>query len=390
MLHPRPQKKAILNTRFTLHTQKTSSGPEHRFLQMAALHLALTGGAILYWGYDLFVLPLAPITIATVHLFVLGVLTMALFGTAYRLLPRWTEILLPWPKTIPWVLAWLILGVWSIFLGIGTNAHPWTLLAASAGVGFAFGLFLLQSGLMLIKTQARTPIIPLLRLSILALIGVFLLGATFLGEYAHGFLPYNRFAMVGTHLTWGLFGWVGLFIFVIRLGGLKNNLLDINTRLLNMSALGALISLIFIPIILFAFPNEPRWLWLVTLPGISAMLLLTLASRHPGMGTTNPYWRMGDILGICAGIVVLLWPVLPDDRLRFLFGLLFLPGWSLSLLFGAYECWRPARMGKLLPISHGMYTALLALAIVTQWEIPLQIGGAMMILSAALFARGHK
>ncbi len=364
---------------------KKTTQIENRFFQSAAIFLLLSGGVIIYWGMRIFETPLAPVTVATIHLFVLGVITMTLFGSAYHLLPRWTQCQIPWPSLIPWTLSSLIIGAVTVFLGIGTPIHPWTLLIASAGVGFGFGFFLLQSLIMVIKTAEKGPFIALLRLCIVALTMVFFLGATFLGEYAHGFLPYDRFAMVGTHLSYGLFGWAGILIMLIRLHGTNCVEPSKRARWLSWGWMGSLITLITIPAFLFLLPNEPYWLWISMISGGGTLVLLTATAQRENLN--NPYWRMGDLLGVCALIVLLLWPLFPDDRLRFLFGLLLLPGWCLSSLLGTYTHKHPMRLGRMHLLSHSASIVLPIWALLTAWEIPLQMGGVMMIFSATLFAR---
>ncbi|MEO5330895.1 MAG: hypothetical protein H7839_02655 [Magnetococcus sp. YQC-5] len=376
-------------TRRATHATTFNPGQENRFVLASAWHLALTGVLFISLGTPLLEIPLASLTVATLHIFVLGVLSMALFGLAIRLLPLWTRIDWPWPRLIPWILGGWTLGVWSVFLGVGTRIHPWTLLVASAGIGLGCGFFLLQSGLMLFRKTSRPFLTPLLRLSWLALTGVFFLGAVFLGEYAHGFLPYNRFAMVGTHLTWGLFGWVGLFLMALRLALATTPLSDRNARLLDWIMAGAALSLAAIPVLLFILPEEPRWLWLAGVPGGAALVLLTLLARQGDPKQNTIYWHMGDFLGACALVALLLWPVIPDDRLRFLFGILLLPGWALSQLFGAYERWRPGRLGELHVFSHAASVVFLVVAVWTKLGVTVQLAGVTMMFSGLLFIRAH-
>ncbi|MBF0127458.1 MAG: hypothetical protein HQM02_09630 [Magnetococcales bacterium] len=357
---------------------------EQSFLVAAGAHLALTGAAILHQGEGLFPLPLNPGLVATVHLFVLGVVTLALMGIGYRLLPHWSGLPVPWPALIPWTLGSLIVGALSVYLGIGTSLHRWFLLSASAGVGLGCGFFLLQCGLSLLRAPRAHPALPLARIAHLSLAGVLALGATFLGEYAHGFLPYDRLAMVGTHLTWGLFGWAGTLLFLARISLLTGHFNDWNSRIPTLVLTGIPASLLLVPAGLFLLPDEPRWLWLTTLPGGASLIFLTASARKLGV---NPYWNLGDLTGVAALAVLLSWPLQPEPSWRLLFGALWLPGWCLSQLFGLYAVWRPGRLGRLHLACHTAALALLVSATFAGWGGLAVPAGGMLLLSALLFLR---
>ncbi|MBF0213642.1 MAG: hypothetical protein HQM00_08765 [Magnetococcales bacterium] len=361
----------------------TSRASAPGFQRVAAIFLTLTGAVLLAWGGRLHEHPLLPVSVATVHLYVLGVLTMALIGIALKQLPRWTAVPLPWPGLNPWTLGFLALGALTVFLGIGTDLHPWTLLVASLGVGVALSFFLLQAGIMLIKSPRRDPLTALLAIAILSLSGVFVLGGIFLGEYSHGFLPYDRFAMVGTHLTWGLFGWAGILLGVTRLAGPRPDSPAFRPSLSWPLVAGALGSLVLVPLTLFTPQLDPRWLWAAMLPGSIALAALTLAGRKQNPG--NRYGHAGDLLGLLALTTLLLWPLRPEPEWRLLFGVLILPGWSLSQLFGLHEGLRLTGPGRFhLPI-HLLAVGLPALGLFLPWELVWRAGGVLMILSGALF-----
>ncbi|MBF0628520.1 MAG: hypothetical protein HQL91_09925 [Magnetococcales bacterium] len=357
------------------------------FLPVAATHLALTGAILLSWGESLHHHPLFPGSVATVHLYVLGVLTMALIGIALGHLPLWTGIPLPWPGLNPWIRGSLALGALTVFLGVGTNLHPWMLLVASAGVGVACTFFLLQAGVMLFRTTRRNRMIALLWLSWSALLGVFVLGGIFLGEYSHGFLAaYDRFAMVGTHLTWGVFGWAGALLLVMRLTGMQDSVPPIPL----WTVIGGWLSMLLVPLALFYPGLDPRWLWPAALPGLAALVALTRISWSHSTRPINPYWRAADLFGAVALLVLMIWPVWPDERWRFLFGLLMLPGWSLSQLFGAYEQMQPGRLELPHMIAHLSSVLLPVAGLFLPWEGSWRAGGGMMVISAALLLTGGR
>ncbi|MBF0190187.1 MAG: hypothetical protein HQL99_03435 [Magnetococcales bacterium] len=381
-----------MNIRPDLRPSPTPPGPEHGFFLMAALFLALTGAVMLAWGgTTLPAHPLFPDTVATVHLYVLGVLTMGVMGMALRQLPLWTRVPLPWPRLTPWILGSLALGALTVFLGIGTTLHPWTLLVASLGVGVACPLFLAQAGKMILTSQRRDRMIAMLALSLLSLSGVFVLGGIFLGEYAHGFLPHDRFAMVGTHLTWGLFGWAGILLMVMRLTGMGNGHPNTLPHFSHLVVPGLFFSLAFIPLVLFSPKADPRWLWPAMLPGFVSLATLAHATWGHGPRTRNRYEPIGDLLGVLAVATVCVWPLWPDERWRFVFGALILPGWTLSLFFGAYDRLRPGRLGPVHGLAHLLGVLLLAMGVFFPADgMVWRTGGGMLLLSALLFVHAER
>ncbi|MBF0341587.1 MAG: hypothetical protein HQL95_11590 [Magnetococcales bacterium] len=357
---------------------------QHFFIVSTAF-LALTGGVMLAWGDKLHEQPLFPITVAAVHLYVLGVLTIGLIGLAQRWMPRWTGIPLPWPALNPWTLGSLAIGALTVFLGIGTTLHPWTLLVASAGVGIGCLFFLLQAWIMLLRTTRTGMVIGLLRLAMLSLTGVFFLGGVFLGEYSHGFLAYDRFAMVGTHLTWGIFGWAGALLVAMRLAVSRPDIDAIPKIQLWMA--GLVLSWILVPVALFVPENDPRWLWPALLPGMISLVQLTRVAWPTRKSPPNHYIWIADICGALALLTALLWPIRPEPQLRLLFGVLILLGWTLSLMLGVLPFNRNDRLMESHWIIHLTAIVMTALGLLLPWPFVWQSGGWMLMISAILLLR---
>lgn len=348
------------------------------FINLASVNLLLTGVVLLILGASLFDHPLFPASVATVHLYVLGVLTLSLFGLAAHHFPVWTRVAWPWPGLNAWSSGALVVGAWSVFLGIGTDLHRWFLLSASAGVGIACSFYLIQAATVLWKSARRDGIMALLTLSTLSLAGVFLLGAIFLGEYAHGFLPHDRLAMLGTHLTWGIFGWAGTLLWVERILSIQAD----RHPLIPWSAWGLLLSLTAVPWTLFSFPDQPLTLWSAAMPGLLAWAALGWVCWSAEPSVTRRYRRGGDLCALLAWIFLWVWPIWPDERWRFLFGLFILPGWSLGQLFAAWHGVRLVGLGS----SHWLMLLAsllsLVLGLLGSLETVLRMAGLWMILSA--------
>ncbi|MBF0262438.1 MAG: hypothetical protein HQL97_11480 [Magnetococcales bacterium] len=353
------------------------------FIRVALLFHALAGAVLITWGGRMHDQLLLPTTVATVHLYVLGVLTMSLIGLALERLPALTGQPLPWPGLNRWTLFLLSLGALTVFLGIGTDLHRWNLLAASLGMGLGIGFFIVQAGWMLFSSTRHDGLILILKLSILSLTGVLGLGAIFLGEYAHGFLEFDRLAMVGAHLTLGIYGWAGLMLMALR----RSTISSVTRRpeTLPMSVvIGAFLSLCFIPWMLFKPDSGLYWLWPSILPGFATIAMI---SAHPH---ENRFWRAGDLMGVAAFLVLSTWPLIPDERTRFLFGVLILPGWTLGQLLGIYDHRNPGRLGV---VHLGLYlasVALPALGLFLPWQESWQVGGIAWLLLSVLFVNAHQ
>lgn len=365
-------------------TPDQSSQPVSRgFTRVAVLFHALAGAVLVVWGDRVHEHLLLPATVATIHIYVLGVLTMSLIGLALERLPYWTGQPLPWPGLNRWTLFSLSLGALTVFLGIGTDMHRWNLLAASAGVGLGIGFFILQAGRMLFAATRHDGLILILKLSILSLTGVLILGGIFLGEYAHGFLAFDRMSMVGVHLTLGIYGWAGLMLMALRRSTSATRARHDDTLPMSV-VIGAFLSLCFIPWMLFNPNAGDYWLWPCVLPGFATIAMIS-AHAHD-----NRFWRAGDLLGVAAFLVLSTWPLVPDERTRFLFGVLILPGWTLGQLLGIYEHRNPGRLGVVHLALYLASVALPAMGLFLPWTEFWRMGGVAWLLLSVLFVAAHQ
>ncbi|MBF0286130.1 MAG: hypothetical protein HQL51_16915, partial [Magnetococcales bacterium] len=171
-----------------------------RFFGSAPLFMILGGMALAGWGAALLGYPLLGETVATVHLATLGWIAMVMFGAMYQMIPVLAGVPVPWLGLAPWVHGLMVAGVISLFVSIGMNGHRWFYITASLGLGGGVMLFLVPIAVALSQAPSRHPTVWAMRLAALCLLITLGFGAIFLGEYAHGFLPLDREAMVGSHL----------------------------------------------------------------------------------------------------------------------------------------------------------------------------------------------
>ena len=314
-----------------------------RFFATAPLFLLLGGLATIYFAENILSSPLVPETIALVHLGVLGWILITMFGAMYQMIPVLASLPVPWPKLVPWVHGLMVMGIVTMVLGITTDIHPWLLLFASLGLGGGIALFIIPIAVALYKAPSKHPTVTGMRISAISLVGVLAMGALFLGEYSHGFYDFDREALIGVHLVWGLFGWVGTLIIgvsfqVLPMFYMTTDFPDKRAFLLLM---GWSASLILLPLLLFFLPEAPHLLWLAALPGVAALIIygttmhnMLSQRKRSRIDLTYRFWLLGFATGPIAIGLMALWPTVADDKIRLLFGVFYILGWSSSILFG--------------------------------------------------------
>ncbi|MBF0358230.1 MAG: hypothetical protein HQL70_06445 [Magnetococcales bacterium] len=314
-----------------------------RFFATGPFFLLLAGLTSIFFAENLLLTPLMPETVALVHLAVLGWILMTMFGAMYQMIPVLASITVPKPGLIPWVHSLLIMGVVTMALGIATDIHPWMLLFASLGLGGSIALFVIPIAIALYKTPTKHPTVTAMRISLISLIGVLAMGALFLGEYSHGFYDFNRQALVGVHLIWGLFGWVGTLIIGVSFQVLPMFYMtqEFCTKRAStvLKAWGA--SLLLIPQVLFFTPENTMLLVGASIPGVLALVIYGVTIKNMlgnrkrvRIDLTYRFWMFGFTAAFISLVLMACWPVIDDEKLRIIFGIFFILGWATSILFG--------------------------------------------------------
>ncbi|MBF0157996.1 MAG: hypothetical protein HQL58_00575 [Magnetococcales bacterium] len=268
---------------------------------------------------------------------------MTMFGAMYQMIPVLAGLPMPALFLAPWVHGSLAVGVISLFLAIGVGWHRWLMLLASAGLGLALGLFLLQTGYALWRSPVRHPTIAAKRIALASLAVTLALGALFLGEYAHGFFDLDRATMVGIHLVVALLGWVTTLILGVSLQVLPMFYVmpAYPVAVAHRALLGWTTSLLLLPLALWwAGPEQPLWLWCAALPGVIGLSLYgrTLQTvweqrKRKINDVSIRFWRAGLFYAGTALLLLACWPLWPDDVVsRFLFGVLFTLGFVTSVI----------------------------------------------------------
>ncbi|MBF0629170.1 MAG: hypothetical protein HQL91_13210 [Magnetococcales bacterium] len=316
-----------------------------RFFGTAPLFLLLAGGALLGWGGELLLAPLLPVTVATLHLILLGWMVMVVCGAMIQMIPVLAGIPVPWPVLVPWVHGLLTVGVVALFGGLVQDpVMPWALLVALVALALALSGFLVPIVVALVKAPARHPTVNGMRLAMLCLLGTLLLGVLFLGEHAFGFLDVDRRLLVGIHLLWGLVGTMGVLILGVSFQMLPMFYMTpaFPERAAIRILLGLAVSLLLVPAALLVAGVDDAWLPLAAAaPGIAALVWYGIEIRkqlqqrkRKFIDATLRLWLFGFACAVSALLLLVCWFFTEGPTWRFLVGILYALGWVTPVMIG--------------------------------------------------------
>ncbi|MBF8270447.1 MAG: hypothetical protein HW386_2156 [Gammaproteobacteria bacterium] len=169
---------------------------------------------LLFTGKDLFSSRWTPGMLAVTHCLTLGFFTSVMIGATQQILP----VLIGSSISKPRFIATLIHGQWlpGVALLVISFLHfkpiifiPAIILIAGAVTTYA-GVILFS----LYKGISANESAPGIRLAMIALFITMVMGILLVLGYA-GLIPLWRPALTNLHLSWGLFGWIGLLIMVV-------------------------------------------------------------------------------------------------------------------------------------------------------------------------------
>ncbi|MBF0180032.1 MAG: hypothetical protein HQM03_08415 [Magnetococcales bacterium] len=393
-----------------------------RFFATAPFFTSLIGCALLWFGRELLITPLLPVSIGVAHLAILGWLLMIVMGAMFQMIPVVAGIPVPWLAAIPWIHGLLTLGATGMFLGVGLEWRiAWMVPVAQVALLVAVVGFLVLVSMALVKAPARHPTVNAMRIAMVALAGTMLLGVTFLWEYTYGFLDLDRHAMVGIHLTWGLLGVMGVLIMGVSWQVLPMFYMtpEFSTPLANRILVGMVVLLILMPVVLLlVLPDRPWLIYPAAVPGVAAAWWygvgtwrMLAGSKRKVVDATMLHWRFGFLCLALALVMLALWPLLPDDQWRLLFGIFYLFGWIASVMTGMlhkivpFLVWfhrfsplaglreipmmddlSPERAVQVQWYLHVGSVFLLAVAVPTEWDWAARLAGAAMVATGGVSA----
>jgi len=181
-----------------------------RFFLTAPLFIIAAALVILFYGDNLFASRWTPAMLALTHLITLGFLGSCMLGALQQLLPVLLGTVLPSPARTSALLHILwTLGSVLLVLGMGAGWKP-GLQSGALLLGFALAVLLPQAGTALWRTSSRHATRPAMALALFALAAAFLMAVTLLLKFNWQVPlahPWSRY-----HIGWAALGWVGLLV----------------------------------------------------------------------------------------------------------------------------------------------------------------------------------
>ena len=313
-----------------------------RFFLSAPVFGILAGLLVFFAGQDLFISNWSMETIALTHVFTLGWLTMIMMGSFYQMVPVLVGGTVPFISASRVVHAGFTLGVLLIVSGIYLLNES-LIIAASALLLTSLLFFIVQITIALFKVKGDRPTVVAMRISILAFLFTVLLGLYFSGGHASIWeLPDNRIGMTVSHLVLGLFGWVGCLIM-----GVGFHVIPMFYMTPEFDKKKAYIILCLYGISLIALPVALLFekgmlitllagvLGVVSLLGFSFMLSGLIRKRKRKISdTTLKAWKTALVLLPISLLAFIAIPIIDHDAVLFVFGILFILGFALTVTTG--------------------------------------------------------
>ena len=313
-----------------------------RFFLSAPILGILAGLLIAFAGQDLFISNWSMETIALTHVFTLGWLTMIMMGSFYQMVPVLVGGTVPFISASRVVHAGFSLGVLLIVSGIYL-LNELLIIAASSLLLTSLLFFIVQIIIALFKVKGDRPTVVAMRISILAFLFTVLLGIYFSGGHASIWeLPDNRIGMTVSHLVLGLFGWVGCLIMGVGFHVIPMFYMtpefDKKKAYIILCLYG--ISLIALPAV-FLFEKGMLITLLAGVPGLVSLIVFSfmLSSlirkrKRKISDTTLRAWKSALILLPMSLLAFIAIPIIDHDAVLFVFGILFILGFGLTVTTG--------------------------------------------------------
>ncbi len=213
-------------------------------LVAAGVLLALQGNLLLTTNW-------LPQTIAWTHLGTLGLLTAAMFGSLYQMVPVVLGTPVPGIRLAYAVAIGLTLGITGLVAGLSLGIQL-LILAGGILLALAFIGFLVPTGLALLRARGGGHTRTGMRGALLCVLALALVGLRLAWGHMTGALPDNRSIWLAVHVALGLLGWVG--------------------------GLTSAVSWQVVPMFYLSRPFDPRWTGLVGLGVPCSVLLAALAA----------------------------------------------------------------------------------------------------------------
>ena len=312
-----------------------------RFFLTVPLFIVAASALLLWAGPSALLERHNPVTLAIVHLFTLGVLSMTMCGALMQLLPVVAGVSIGKPRLVA-TLVHLNLCAGGLLLATGfLQGGGSAFLAASIFLGAGFGTFFVAVSAGLWRVAMRNATTLAITLAVLALLFTVVLGiclALLRGGLAMDF--YAPFAVL--HPFWGLAGWVGLLLIgvayqVVPMFQLTPNYPATMTRWMTPTLFGLLI--------LWSLAEAGNYVRYALEAGLAVVyagfalttLYLHSLRRRRQVDTSLLFWRV-SMLSLIGAIIQ--WEtagLLPHgwhDRIELSAGILIIVGFALGAING--------------------------------------------------------
>ena len=312
-----------------------------RFFLTAPLFGILAGLLLAWQGAELMSTPLAFNTVALTHLITLGFVSMVMTGALYQLVPVVVGSTVPKAGLARLVHGGLCVGLLALAGGLLGNSSPLLWLALAA-LPTAFLIFAGQLAVALLRAPTPNVTVYSIALAIISLAFAVSLGGLFLGEYASGWLPFDRATLTAIHVYLALGGWVGPMItgvghVVIPMFYLSNPF----PKGPAWMVLGCQVATLISGSLAALFASSPLWHLVPVLTALAGAGLFTVTALRMLRGrkrrirdTTLRFWQAG-LAALPLSLALLTVSTLRQEpRWLLAFGALFLLGFAISIITG--------------------------------------------------------
>ncbi len=313
-----------------------------RFFLTAPLFGAIAGGLVLLQGSELFLTTWYGKTIALTHLITLGWLAMIMLGAFYQMMPVLIGGGIPFLSLSRFVHAGVFLGVLGLTGGIW-EGYQIGFVVASAVLTVCFSVFIVQMAIPLFKVKTNRPTALAMRVSIISLALTVVLGGWMAGQFAGWWsIPFPREALKSVHLTLGLLGWVACLIMGVGFHIIPMFYLACSfPERAAWQSLGLLlITLVVLPVaFLLEIPGMGKVAAAIPAMAGGGLFIVTLVAlfrqrKRKIVDTTLRFWQLGLFCLLISFPLLLAGLWLPEEQWDFLFAMLFLVGFAVSITNG--------------------------------------------------------
>lgn len=304
-------------------------------LVAAGVLLALQGNLLLttHW---------LPQTIAWTHLGTLGLLTAAMFGSLYQMVPVVLGTPVPGIRLAYAVAIGLALGIAGLVAGLSLGIQA-LILAGGVLLALAFTGFLVPMGIALLRAPGGGHTRTGMRGALVCVLALALVGLRLAWGHATGALPDNRGVWLAVHVALGLLGWVGTLTMAVSwqtapMFYLTQAFAPLWTRVLShlvptSALLAALLALCNLPLTAVLLAALPAALVVWGLqPGYLAVLLHRRRRRR--LDPTLHFWWLGLACAPLTLVAALLTWTTDWQPAPLLFGWLAIVGWAGAMVHG--------------------------------------------------------